>query len=411
MPIKPETQIAMRLYFSKDGEKRTSRPAVRVALAGMIVGVLVMILTICVIVGFKQTITQKIAGFGAHIQLVSFDNNNTYDMQPIEVDDSLLCQLQSYPYVQAVAPFITKPGMIKTDSAFHGIVLKGTDYWDFFAANIVEGTIPQTPQEVIISQSVLTRLNLQIGGTVNAYFVSETADVRARRWKIVGVYQTGFEQFDQLFIIAPMETASRLQGWEEKNYSGVEILLSDVSHLDEVADEMYFEVVNKVDENGYNIYYIQTLHQQNPAVFAWLDLLDMNVIVIIILMLLVAGFNIISGLIILIMESVRLIGTLKALGADNHFVRRIFLTQAALLVGKGVVWGNIIGLAIAAIQYFWHIIPLDPITYYVSYVPITFAWGWIILLNVLTIALSMLILLLPSMIITRISPAKVMHFE
>ena len=411
MPIKPETQIAMRLYFSKDGEKRTSRPAVRVALAGMIVGVLVMILTICVIVGFKQTITQKIAGFGAHIQLVSFDNNNTYDMQPIEVDDSLLCQLQSYPYVQAVAPFITKPGMLKTDSAFHGIVLKGTDYWDFFAANIVEGTIPQTPQEVIISQSVLNRLNLQIGGTVNAYFVSETADVRARRWKIVGVYQTGFEQFDQLFIIAPMETASRLQGWEEKNYSGVEILLSDVSHLDEVADEMYFEVVNKVDENGYNIYYIQTLHQQNPAVFAWLDLLDMNVIVIIILMLLVAGFNIISGLIILIMESVRLIGTLKALGADNHFVRRIFLTQAALLVGKGVVWGNIIGLAIAAIQYFWHIIPLDPITYYVSYVPITFAWGWIILLNVLTIALSMLILLLPSMIITRISPAKVMHFE
>jgi lipoprotein-releasing system permease protein len=411
MPIKPETQIAMRLYFSKDGEKRTSRPAVRVALAGMIVGVLVMILTICVIVGFKQTITQKIAGFGAHIQLVSFDNNNTYDMQPIEVDDSLLCQLQSYPYVQAVAPFITKPGMIKTDSAFHGIVLKGTDYWDFFAANIVEGTTPQTPQEVIISQSVLNRLNLQIGGTVNAYFVSETADVRARRWKIVGVYQTGFEQFDQLFIIAPMETASRLQGWEEKNYSGVEILLSDVSHLDEVADEMYFEVVNKVDENGYNIYYIQTLHQQNPAVFAWLDLLDMDVIVIIILMLLVAGFNIISGLIILIMESVRLIGTLKALGADNHFVRRIFLTQAALLVGKGVVWGNIIGLAIAAIQYFWHIIPLDPITYYVSYVPITFAWGWIILLNVLTIALSMLILLLPSMIITRISPAKVMPFE
>ena len=411
MPIKPETQIAMRLYFSKDGEKRTSRPAVRVALAGMIVGVLVMILTICVIVGFKQTITQKIAGFGAHIQLVSFDNNNTYDMQPIEVDDSLLCQLQSYPYVQAVAPFITKPGMLKTDSSFHGIVLKGTDYWDFFAANIVEGTIPQTPQEVIVSQSVINRLNLQIGGTVNAYFVGETADVRARRWKIVGVYQTGFEQFDQLFIIAPMETASRLQGWEEKNYSGVEILLSDVSHLDEVADEMYFDVVNKVDENGYNIYYIQTLHQQNPAVFAWLDLLDMNVIVIIILMLLVAGFNIISGLIILIMESVRLIGTLKALGADNHFVRRIFLTQAALLVGKGVVWGNIIGLAIAAIQYFWHIIPLDPITYYVSYVPITFAWGWIILLNVLTIALSMLILLLPSMIITRISPAKVMHFE
>lgn len=410
MPIRPETQIAMRLYFSKDGEKRTSRPAVRVALAGMIVGVLVMILTICVVVGFKQTITQKIAGFGAHIQLVSFDNNNTYDMQPIEVDDSLLCQLKSYPHVQAVAPFITKPGMLKTDSAFHGIVLKGTDYWDFFAANLLEGTIPQSPQEVIVSQSVINRLNLQIGGAVNAYFVDES-DVRARRWKIVGIYQTGFEQFDQLFVLTSLEATRRLQGWEEKTYSGVEVLLNDVNHIEEVADEMYFDVVNRVDENGYNIYYIQTLHQQNPAIFAWLDLLNMNVVVIIILMLLVAGFNIISGLIILIMESVQLIGTLKAMGADNRFVRRIFLTQAALLVGKGVLWGNIIGLAIAAIQYFGHLIPLDPITYYVSYVPIAFAWEWIILLNVLTIALSMLILLLPSMLITRISPAKVMHFE
>lgn len=410
MPIRPETQIAMRLYFSKDGEKRTSRPAVRVALAGMIVGVLVMILTICVVVGFKQTITQKIAGFGAHIQLVSFDNNNTYDMQPIEVDDSLLYQLKSYPHVQAVAPFITKPGMLKTDSAFHGIVLKGTDYWDFFAANLLEGTIPQAPQEVIISNSVLNRLDLQIGDAINAYFVDES-DVRARRWKIVGVYQTGFEQFDQLFVLTSLEATRRLQGWEEKTYSGVEVLLNDVNHIEEVADEMYFDVVNRVDENGYNIYYIQTLHQQNPAIFAWLDLLDMNVVVIIILMLLVAGFNIISGLIILIMESVQLIGTLKAMGADNRFVRRIFLTQAALLVGKGVLWGNIIGLAIAAIQYFGHLIPLDPITYYVSYVPIAFAWEWIILLNVLTIALSMLILLLPSMLITRISPAKVMHFE
>lgn len=410
MPIRPETQIAMRLYFSKDGEKRTSRPAVRVALAGMIVGVLVMILTICVVVGFKQTITQKIAGFGAHIQLVSFDNNNTYDMQPIEVDDSLLYQLNSYPHVQAVAPFITKPGMLKTDSAFHGIVLKGTDYWEFFAANLLEGTIPQSPQEVIISNSVLNRLDLQIGDAINAYFVDES-DVRARRWKIVGVYQTGFEQFDQLFVLTSLEATRRLQGWEEKTYSGVEVLLNDVNHIEEVADEMYFDVVNRVDENGYNIYYIQTLHQQNPAIFAWLDLLDMNVVVIIILMLLVAGFNIISGLIILIMESVQLIGTLKAMGADNRFVRRIFLTQAALLVGKGVLWGNIIGLAIAAIQYFGHLIPLDPITYYVSYVPIAFAWEWIILLNVLTIALSMLILLLPSMLITRISPAKVMHFE
>ena len=166
-----------------------------------------------------------------------------------------------------------------------------------------------------------------------------------------------------------------------------------------------------MDEDGYHVYYVQTLHEQNPAIFAWLDLLDMNVIVIIILMLSVAGFNIVSGLIILILDGINLIGTLKALGADNRFVRRIFLTQAAMLIGKGVLWGNIVGLGLATLQYWAHLIPLDATTYYVEYVPISFAWGWLILLNIVTIAISLIILLLPSMIITKISPAKVMHFE
>ena len=181
--------------------------------------------------------------------------------------------------------------------------------------------------------------------------------------------------------------------------------------LDDVADDIYFATVRQMDENGYHTYYVQTLQDQNPAIFAWLDLLDMNVVVIIILMLLVSGFNIVSGLIILILDGVQLIGTLKALGADNRFVRQIFMTQAAWLIGKGVLWGNIIGLGLAAIQYVGHLVPLDAATYYVSYVPISFAWGWIVLLNVLTIVVSLLILLLPSMIISKISPAKVMHFE
>lgn len=406
----PELQIANRLYFSQQGKERTSRPAVRVALAGMIVGVCVMILTICVVVGFKQTITQKVAGFGAHIQVVSFDNNNTFDLQPIDVSDSLLTVLGNYPYVTSATPFITKPGILKTDSSFHGIVLKGTDNWTFFASNLVEGNLPIEHQEVLLSRPVARSQQLRVGDNVTAYFVDET-DVKARRLKIVGLYETGYEEYDQLFVVAPLQTVRRLQGWSNNVYSGVEILLDDVSRLDEVADQIYFATVNHLDENGYNVYYVQTLYQQNPAVFAWLDLLDMNVIVIIILMLMVAGFNIISGLIILILDGVHLIGTLKALGADNKFVKRVFLIQAAMLVGKGMIWGNIIGLGIATAQYFGHFIPLDPITYYVSYVPITFAWEWIILLNVLTIALSMLILLLPSMIITRISPAKVMHFE
>lgn len=410
MPKIPEIALATKLYFSQEGESRHARPAIRVALAGMIVGVMVMILTICVVVGFKQTVTDKVAGFGAHIQLVSFDNNNTYDLQPIEVSDSLIRRLSTYPNVRAAVPFITKPGMLKTDSAFHGIVLKGTDYWDFFAQNLIEGALPEAPQEVLVSQAVSHQLHLQTGDAVNAYFVDES-DVRARRLKIVGIYDTGYGQFDDLFVVAPLETARRLQGWEANTYSGVEILLEDIKALDETADAIYFATVNHLDEDGYHVYYVQTLREQNPAVFAWLDLLDMNVIVIIVLMLLVAGFNIVSGLIILILDGIQLIGTLKALGADNRFVQRIFLTQAALLIGKGMLWGNILGLGLAALQYFGHWIPLEAATYYVSYVPIAFDWFWIITLNILTIVVSLLILLLPSMIVAKISPAKVMHFE
>ena len=411
-------KIATRLYFSEQAEHRQSKPAVRVALAGMIVGVLVMILTICIVVGFKQTVTAKVAGFGAHIQVVSFDNNNTYDLQPIEVSDSMLTQLASFPHVAQVAPFITKTGMIKTDSAFQGIVLKGTDYWSFFERNLMEGVLPVEPNEVLISRIMANRLQLGVGQSVLAYFV-DGADYRARRFKIVGLYDTGFAQNDELFVITTLSTAAQLTSLSAASplsnspliVSGVEVLIDDFAYLDQVADDIYFATVRRMDENGYNVYFVQTLQDQNPAIFAWLDLLDMNVIVIIILMLLVAGFNIVSGLIILILDGVQLIGTLKALGADNRFVRHIFLIQASWLIAKGVLWGNIIGLALVALQYFTHLMPLDPATYYVSFVPVVFPWGWLLLLNILTIGLSLLILLLPSMIISHISPAKVMHFE
>ena len=416
-------KIATRLYFSEQAEHRQSKPAVRVALAGMIVGVLVMILTICIVVGFKQTVTAKVAGFGAHIQVVSFDNNNTYDLQPIEVSDSMLTQLASFPHVVQVAPFITKTGMIKTDSAFQGIVLKGTDYWSFFERNLMEGVLPVEPNEVLISRIMANRLQLGVGQSVLAYFVDGT-DYRVRRFKIVGLYDTGFAQNDELFVVTTLSTARPLLSTFNSQllstfnsklstniFSGVEVLIDDFAYLDQVADDIYFATVRRMDENGYNVYFVQTLQDQNPAIFAWLDLLDMNVIVIIILMLLVAGFNIVSGLIILILDGVQLIGTLKALGADNRFVRRIFLIQASWLIAKGVLWGNIIGLALVALQYFTHLMPLDPATYYVSFVPVVFPWGWLLLLNMLTIGLSLLILLLPSMIISHISPAKVMHFE
>ncbi len=413
MPLKPEIWIARRLYFSQNSsrgaETRSSRPAVRVALAGIIIGMMVMIITVCVVVGFKQTITDKVAGFGSHIQIVNFDNNNTYEMQPISVSDSMLTALRAFPHVASVHTFATKPGIVKTDDAFAGIVFKGTDYWDYFAANLIEGTLPQQPNDVLISSLQAGQLSLHVGDALLCYFVDES--VRVRKLHISGIYETGFCDFDQLFVLGNQDVVRRLNGWTADQVSGVEILVDNIRHLDEVADNVYFATVNHVDADGYNLYYVQTLQQLNPQVFSWLDLLDMNVVVIIILMLCVSGFSIISGLIILILDSIQLIGVLKALGANNRFVRSIFIAEAAMLIGKGVFWGNVLGLGLCAIQYFTHLLPLEAATYYVNYVPVAFPWGWWLLLNIGTIAISLLVMLAPSAIVTRISPARIMHFE
>ncbi len=416
MPLRPEIWIAQRLYFAQQNavggestQSRTSRPAVRVALAGIVIGVMVMIVTLGVVVGFKQTITDKVAGFGAHIQVVNFDNNNTYEMQPITMSDSLLGVLRSFEHVQQVQPFATKPGIVKTADAFQGMVLKGTDYWDYFAANLSEGVLPVKPQEVLISRLQAKQLGLRTGDAMYCYFVDES--VRVRKFTIAGIYETGFGDFDKLFVLGNIGVIQRLNDWDSTEVSGVEVLLDDVRHLDKVADEVYFATVNHFDEDGYNVYYVQTLQQLNPQVFAWLDLLDMNVVVIIILMLCVSGFCIISGLIILILDSIQLIGVLKALGATNRFVRRIFISEAVMLIGKGMLWGNVLGLGLCAVQYFTHLLPLEAATYYVNYVPIAFPWGWWLLLNVGTLVVSLLIMLAPSAIVTKISPAKVMHFE
>ena len=359
MPLKPEIWIARRLYFSQNSDRSTeahsSRPAVRVALAGIIIGVMVMIITICIVVGFKQTITDKVAGFGSHIQIVNFDNNNTYEMQPIFVSDSMLTALRAFPHVASVHTFATKPGIVKTDDAFAGIVFKGTDYWDYFAANLIEGTLPQQPNDVLISSLQAGQLSLHVGDALLCYFVDES--VRVRKLHISGIYETGFCDFDQLFVLGNQDVVRRLNGWTADQVSGVEILVDNIRHLDEVADNVYFATVNHVDADGYNLYYVQTLQQLNPQVFSWLDLLDMNVVVIIILMLCVSGFSIISGLIILILDSIQLIGVLKALGANNRFVRSIFIAEAAMLIGKGVFWGNVLGLGLCAIQYFTHLLP------------------------------------------------------
>ena len=403
-----EWKIARRLYFSEEGKARTSRPAVRVALGGILIGVMVMIVAICVVVGFKQEVQRKVAGFGSHIQVVNFDNNATYELRPIDLSDSLLQKLRTLPHVKQVSLFASKPGIIKTDSAFQGIVFKGTDYWEYFADNLVEGRLPEAKNEVIISTVLANQLHLSTDDAILCYFVEE--ELRVRRLYIVGLYNTSMSEMDRLFVLGDIELVRQLNHWKPTQASGIEVLVDDLRYLEEAADAVYFATANRLDEAG-NAFYTQTLEQLNPQIFGWLDLLDMNVVIIILLMLCVSGFSIITGLIILILESVTLIGTLKALGANNRFVRRIFIYESILLVGKGMLWGNLLGLSIVALQYFTHLIPLDATTYYVSYVPMAFPWVWLLLLNIGVLLLAWLIMLAPSAIVSQISPAKVMHFE
>jgi len=406
--MRAETFIAKRLFFAQQGKEKASRPAVKVALAGIVVGVVVMILTFCIVVGFKHTITDKMAGFGAHIQVTNFEDNNTYELSPISVTDSLVEALGKLPHVESVHPFMTKPGVLKTADTFQGVVVKGTDYWTYFEDNLLRGSLPTQPNDILLSDNLCKLLKLDVDSAAYCYFVGE--DLRVRKLQVAGVYSTGFKEFDELFILAPLPLIRQLNQWGDSLVSGLEVLVDDFKNLDDAADAVYYATVNRMQDNG-EVLYTQTIEQLNPQIFSWLDLLDMNVVVIIILMLCVSGFNIISGLIILILDSIQLIGTLKALGASNRFVRRIFITQSTMLVGQGILWGNIIGLGLAALQYFTHLIPLEASTYYVDFVPVAFPWLALVLLNIGVVLISVLILLAPSAIITKISPAKVMHFD
>jgi lipoprotein-releasing system permease protein len=360
------------------------------------------------VVGFKQEIQRKVAGFGSHIQVVNFDNNSTYELRAVEVSDSLLNNLRALPHVKEVSIFATKPGILKTDSAFQGIIFKGTDYWDYFAENMVEGTLPVKNNEVIISTILANQMNLAVGDNILCYFVEE--ELRVRRLYVSGLYNTCMSEMDRRFVLGNIDLIRQLNHWHEQQASGIEVLVDDLRNLQQAADFVYYMTANRLDEAG-NAFYTQTLEQLNPQIFAWLDLLDMNVVIIILLMLCVSGFSIVTGLIILIMESITLIGTLKALGGSNNFVRRICIYEAILLVGKGMLWGNVLGIGLVALQHFTHLIPLDAATYYVSYVPMAFPWMGLVMLNVGVLLVAWMIMLAPSAIVAQISPAKVMHFE
>lgn len=412
-----ELFIAKRIHFSKQGEKQISRPAVRVAMLGIALGLAVMLITVSIVIGFKQEIRDKVIAFGSHIQVTNFDSNETFETKPITVSSTLVKSLYEVNGVAHIERFATKPGMIKTHDDVQGIILKGIggDFdWNFYKKNLVAGdTITMndsTPsKQVIISVYLSQMLKLKVGSSFLTYFV-ENETVRARKFTVAGIYCTNFMEYDKQFILTDIKQIQQLNNWEPNQASGLEILIKDYSQLNKVGDEVYFKTANRINPDG-SALKSRTIEDMNPQIFSWLGMLNMNVWIILVLMLVVAGFNMISGLLILILERTNMIGILKALGSQNWSIRKIFLYHSFFLIGKGMLWGNVLGIGIMLLQYFTHIIPLDPATYYVSYVPININILYILILNVGTFICSALMLLLPSYIIAKIMPAKSIKFE
>lgn len=408
--------LALRLYRDSEPGKQASRPAVLIATIGVAIGLAVMIIAVSVIIGFKSEVRDKIAGFGAHIQVTNSDAARSYETRPIAVTDSMLAALAAYPEVKHVQRYSTKPGMIKTDDAFQGMVLKGVGpEYDpaFFRRHLLEGEFPSfsdsaSTNQVVISRAIADKMKLKLGDKIDTYYIQD--DVRARRLKVVGIYRTNFSEYDNIFLLTDLYMVNRLNKWQPDQVSGVELQLHDYDNLEAATYEIAAEVSLRPDRNGEE-YAVRDIEQLNPQIFAWLDILDVNIWVILILMIGVAGFTMVSGLLILIIERTSMIGVLKSLGADNFTIRKLFLWLAVFLIGKGMLWGNVIGLSFYFIQKWFGLFRLDPETYYMDTVPVSFNLWIFLLLNAGTLLASVLMLLGPSYLITRIHPANSMRYE
>jgi len=414
--VNTEIFIARKLIVSKDNRKSISRSILNIAIFGISLGLAVMIVAMAVVTGFKNEITRKVVGFAAHIQILNFDSNRSYETQPINSNQEFLTALREDPSVASVQVFATKAGIIKTKSDIQGVVLKGVGPgydWGFLRDYLQEGEIltlvdSARSNKVLISRYISSLLKLNINDDFLMYFIQEPP--RMRRFTVTGIFETSLEEFDKVFIFGDIRHIQKLNDWTEDQISGFEVNLTDFSDL----EEQTYMVMNKVgfgfEEDGSRLTVIN-IHDKYPQIFDWLNLQDMNVLIILILILVVAGFNMVSGLLILILDRTNMIGILKALGSPNVSIRKIFMYQSGFLIIRGLFWGNIIGIGICLLQKFTGIMELDQSSYYLNTVPVNLNALHIIALNLGTALAIILMLIIPSMIISRISPAMAIRFE
>lgn len=397
-----------RKTLSKDSFNY-SRPIIRIAILSIILGISVMILSVAIVTGFQQEIRDKVVGFGSHLRITRFDSNKSYEREPVSTKQNFYPQL-NLENIRHIQVFAMKAGIIKTNNQIQGVAIKGvgTDYdWSFFDNKIKKGNIPKFPKneasnEVLISKTLSKLLKISVGDDIRMYFIIGNHQ-RGRKFNVSGIYETGLADFDQKFVIGDIRHIQKLNGWEENQVGGFEILINDFDKITETGNALY-------DEIPYDLN-IQTIENLHPEIFDWLELQDMNVIIILLIMVLVASITMISTLLILILERTNMIGILKALGMKNRSIRKIFLYNATFIVIRGLVIGNVVALLLAFIQDYFGIISLPQESYFVNVVPVNLQIIDLLWINAGTLVVSYLMMIIPSMVITRISPVKAIRFE
>lgn len=408
--------IAKRLIKDRKGDTSFSRPINVIAITGIALGLAVMILAISILTGFKQEIRDKVAGFGSHIQVINFDSNISYETAPVSMSQEFIGKVEKVPGINHIQVFATKAGIIQANENIQGVVLKGvgSDYdWSFFSSSLVEGEVfvvndSATTNSVVVSRKLCDLLELKTGDSFAMHFVQDPP--RVRRFTITGIYETSLEEFDRIYVFGDIGHIRRLNGWENDQVSGFEIVIDNFRDLEYLTWVVRDAIGYQITEDDERLK-VSNIRLRYPQIFDWLNFQDLNVIVIIVLMLIVAGFNMVSGLLILILEKTNMIGILKAVGAGDNLISKAFLYQAAWLTGKGLFWGNLIGIGLAWLQKTTGFISLDPASYYLTTVPINLDPVHIIILNAGTMAAIILMLLIPARLIGRITPVKAIRYD
>ena len=411
--------IARRIFSAKENKKNLSQRIVNIALFGIVLGLVVLILSVAIVTGYKSEVGRKVIGFGSHLQIVNLDTNQSFETVPISEKQPFVEELKKIDGIKHVQIFATKPGIIRTENEIHGVVLKGIgpDFdWSFFQENKVSGEIFKVQDtirsnKVWVSKQMADLLKLKLGDDLFMFFIDQTESVpRQRKFELAGIYKTSLEEFDRMFVLVDINHIRKLNNWKNDEVSGFEILVNDFRKLSEQEKTVNNLLLRNTSPTS-PVLQVVSIREKYGHIFDWLNLLDMNVWVILILMVLVAGFNMVSSLLVIILERTQMIGILKALGARNWSIRKVFLYFSVMLILKALMWGNLIGIAICMIQQYTHVMKLDPTSYYLQYVPVNLTVFHLVMLNVGTIVITMLMLLLPSYFITKVSPEKTIRFE